>query len=322
MNQQKENLKEKERLVVALSALKTVDRGANANAEFLKAYRGVDNQTGQVFNRSLKKISEGKIHPDFVDANTAQQAGFSAEVLVTSKNNAKYILKESTVRESRSEDVAAYGKNHKIVDRVKLQNGKIISGTEAQMKFVAKPENLIDKIVTGAGGGKNDFSRYQDVIIELPSEQVELVKEYCAAKAQSLRDQADSLEKIGSTAKAKEYRSNANTYEKVSGNCADAGITSEQAIYARTHPKTTIAVEIVKTSHHAGVQSLKYGAVVGGSVSVFKNSFALAQKQKSLGSALVDVSIDTTKAAALAYGTTFVGSTVKSVMQQSGSNIV
>jgi hypothetical protein len=53
----------------------------------------------------------------------------SAEVLVTSKkNNAKYILKESTVRVTIRK-MAAYGRI-KIVDRVKP--AKIISGTEAR----------------------------------------------------------------------------------------------------------------------------------------------------------------------------------------------
>jgi hypothetical protein len=305
---------------VALSVKSLVELGGDASAEFIKGYTGVDNTTGQLFNRSLKKIAEGKINPDYATQNIKQQAGFSAEVLATSRDNAKAILNGSNVRTSRSEDIAQFGKNHNVVDRIKLQNGKIIVGTETQMKFVGKPNDLLDKIVTGKT--EKDFSRYQDVILELPTEQVEGAKKYCSDKALELRKQANAVEKNGNKQLAKEFRENAKKYEKLQTKCQDSGVTTEDATFARTDPKTTTAKEIIKTSHAVATDAAKVGAVIGGSISLMTNMFSLAQGKKDLQTVAIDVTLDTAKSGALAYGTVAAGSALKSVMQTSKNSIV
>lgn len=306
-----------ERVGIALSTLEVVNRGGSANAEYLKGYSGFDHETGQIFNRSLKDIAQYKLDPKGVEKTIKQQAGFSAEVLATSKDNAKALLEGSNVLTSRSEDLPQYGKNHNVVDRVKLQNGKVIAGTEAQMKFVGKPNELVDNIV--AGKGKNDLSRYQNVKLELPSEQVASTKQYCIAKAGELRQQAERVEQSGKVDLAKQMRKNADVYEKVGANCEDSGITTDQAIFARTNPKSATALEMIKTSHTAATEAARYGAVIGGTVSIFKNCFALAQEKQEVSAAIVNIATDTTKAAALAYGTTYIGATAKGLMQQSSN---
>ncbi len=115
--------KDKNSTTVALSTSETVSRYGSANAEYIKGYTGVDNETGQKFAKSLKGISEGKINPDYAKQNTKQQAGYSAEVVTVTHDNAEAIIKKSPIRASRSDDLPQFGRNHNIIDRVKILNG-------------------------------------------------------------------------------------------------------------------------------------------------------------------------------------------------------
>src|SRR5690606_24231071 len=109
---------------ISLSVSETVFRFGSANAEFIKGYAGIDRITGQIFNKSLKGIAAGKVHPDYLDQNLKQQAGYAAEVVATSRDNANAIIDNSSVRSLRSDDTVEYGRNHTIVDRVKVQDRK------------------------------------------------------------------------------------------------------------------------------------------------------------------------------------------------------
>ncbi len=305
---------------VALSTNFLVDVGARANDEFIKGYTGVDSNTGQIFNRSLKKISQGKLNSDYAAQNIKQQAGFSAEVLATSRDNAKAIRDGSNIRVSRSEDVAQYGKNHNVVDRVKLQNGKIIAGTETQMKFVGNPNELLDKIISGKG--KNDLSRYQDVILELPTEQVEAAKMHCAERSRELNKQAKAIEANGDKQLAKEFRENANKYDKLAKKCKDSGVSTEDSIFGRIHPKITVAKEMIKSSHLVSIDAAKGGAIIGGSISLFSNTFSVLQGKKEIKDAVKDTVVGTVKSGVSAYGSTLSGSLLKAGMQRSTNKII
>lgn len=304
---------------VSTATIEVVSRGGNANAEHIKALKGVDNETGQIYNRSLLKISEGKANDPIHGLNNIkQQAGFSAEVASTAKDNANAIMEGRSERTMRSEDLPnIYGKNNTTVDRVKTINRKVIAGTEAQMKFVSNPEKLIDKIVVGTPGTKNDLSRYQKVKLELPSEQVERAKQHCQDKANKLREDSLILREKGKVDLAKKMSKDADGYEKVKNNIKDSGLTTEEAVYYRTHPKIATAKAIIKNSHSAGVEGAIYGAVIGGVISLFQNAFELSQGKSEVGKAINSIAKDTIKAGTFAYVGTFVGSAAKGGMGQS-----
>jgi len=299
-----------------------VDRYGSANTEYLKGYRGIDHETGQVFNKSLRGISEGKVHPDYADQNIKQQAGYSAEVAATSHDNAEAVINKSRVRASRSEDVSKdihdYGKNHPVVDRVKILDGKIIDGSESQMKFVGNRDELLAKIAKQEG----KFSRYRDKLLELPSEQYEGAAQHCLDKAQELRQRAIKVEQTGKPEVAEKLRQEADNYETLANNVRDSGLTTEEAIFYRKHPKLATARDIAYTSHRAGVQGAKYGAAIGCTISAVQNLFVLAQGEKELGDAAKDVILDTGKAAALGYGTGFAGSAIGGLAKQSKSTYI
>jgi hypothetical protein len=297
----------------------TVGRFGDASAEFVKGYTGVDHETGQIFAKGHKKISGYKVNPDDAERNIKQQAGFSAEVAKTSKDNAENIINKRGGRVARTDDVEVLGVNHPVWDLIELdKNGNVIAGSGSQMKFVTHPDQLVDKIAKGAGGGKKDLSRYLDAKLDLPSEQVAATKTYCLDQRQELLRQAERLEKEGKTALAEQKRQQAANYRKIHDNIRDSGLTTEDAIFYRQHPQLATARDIGKISHRAGMDGAKFGAAIGGGISVVTNVIALCQDKKEVREALLDVARDTGKAAAVGYGTAFAGTAVKGVMQQSG----
>ncbi len=300
----------------ALATSETINRFGSANAEFIKGYRGVDNETGQRFAKGLADIAGHKINADPLEAvkNIKQQAGYSAEVAVTSRDNAKAIIQRSEARTIRSDDLPQYGKNHNVVDRVQVINGDIIEGSQAQMKFVGNRDQLFDRIA----GEDGKFARYRGVKLELPSEQFEGAQSFCSDKAQALREQATHVEQHGKPNVAAKLRREADNYDQLADNVRDSGLTTEDAIFYREHPKVATALDIARTSHRAGKEGAKYGALIGCCISLLQNTLAAAQGQKEVGEAAQDLALDTVKAGALGYGTAFAGAALKGGMQQSG----
>ena len=305
---------------VALSANETVSRFGSASAEFIKGYSGADNQTGQRFAKGLADIAKHKVNPDPGEAakNIKQQAGYAAEVAATSRDNAEAIIQHSDVRTSRSDDLSQYGRNHSVVDRVQVLNGEIIGGSQAQMKFVGDRNQLFERIAREDG----KFARYRGIKLELPSEQFEGAEQYCRHKANELRQQADIVQQKGNPEAADKLRQNANNYEQLADNVKDSGLTTEQAIFYREHPEIATALDIARTSHRAGMEGAKYGAIIGGCISLLQNGLSAAQGKKEMGEAAKGVVVDTAKAGALGYGTAFVGSAIKGTMQQSAKQTI
>lgn len=324
-NDTKENHKEEiqrdmARTATALSIGETVGRYGSANAEYIKGYTGVDNETGQRLSKGLADIAKHKVNPDFAKQNIKQQAGYSAEVATTSRDNAKAIINKSSIRTSRSDDLPQYGKNHNIVDRVQMLDGKIIEGSQSQMKFVGDRNNLFKKIAEDTSKGDAEFSRYRSIKLEIPSEQYEGAAEYCRNKAKDLRHQAKiSSDKGAPSELVERLNKNADNYDELAENIIDSGISTEDAIRYRQQPKIATALDITRTSHRAGLEGAKYGAIIGGAITLLTNAFSVAQEEKQLDEAVLDVATDTAKAAVLGYGTAFAGSALKGSLQQSGN---
>lgn len=297
----------------------TVSRHGSAGAEFLKGLRGIDYETGQVFDRSLQQISDYKINPEYVERNIKQQAGFSAEVVSVSKRNAEAIIEGRPERYSRSEDLANYGKNDTAVDIVELLDGQ--ERATSQMKFVGDPEGLLKKIACGEGGGKNDLSRYMQVDkLELPSEQVEEMKAHCRAQSEKLKQQAEYARTNGKTELAEKLEKQSANYEQLEGKITDAGLSTDQAVDYRLNPDWETVKDIASVSHRAGIEGAKFGAAIGGGISAITNAIAVYSGNKELNEAITDTAKDTLVSAGVGYGTAFAGTAIKTYMQQSASD--
>lgn len=306
---------------IAGALSETVSRYGLAGAEFLKGLRGVDHETGQIFDRSLKSVAQGKLNADYYEQNLKQQAGFSAEIASVSRKNAQNIINGESSRFLRSEDIANYGKNHSVVDIVELMDDQTIS--TSQMKFVSNYENLLKKIAKGEGGGKNDLSRYMNVDrLELPTEQVEKAKAHCREQSQALHAQADRVRQNGDLTTANKLEQQAKNYQELESKVSDSGMTTKESIAYRLNPEWETIKDIGNISHQAGIQGAKFGAVVGGSISLITNIIACKSGDKELSKAVVDTGLDTLKSAGVGYATAFTGTAIKSYMAQSTSQVV
>ncbi|WP_454005466.1 hypothetical protein [Alcaligenes sp. Marseille-Q7550] len=190
-DERKRTSRDMDRTAAALAAHETVQRFGSAGAEYIKGYAGLDRETGQRLAKGLAGISQSKVNDDPVYAaqNIRQQAGFSAEVAATSRDNAQAIIKGSPVRTSRTDDLSQFGVNHNVVDRVLILDGKILDGSQSQMKFVGNRNELLDSIAREDG----KFARYRGVQLELPSEQFKGDQGYFLEQAKRLRARAEVI---------------------------------------------------------------------------------------------------------------------------------
>lgn len=306
-------------IAIASAEYELIQRYGTAGSQFLVGLRGIDHDTGKVFDRSLISIAKGKLNTDYYEQNIKQQAGYSAEVASVSKRNADAIINKEARRFARSEDILGYGKNHNVVDIVEL-----LSETEitSQMKFVTNKESLLKSIACGEGTSK-DFSRYLSVDkLEVPTEQVEDMKAICKEEAKKLAEQSDALRKLGKTELADIKLKQSKNYESLEGKVTDSGLTTEEAIQYRLNPKDMTVKDIGKVSHAAGLEGLKFGVAIGGSISAVNNIIAVYSGDKEFSEAILDTSKDTLIAGAAGYATAASGTAIKTYMAQSSKEII
>ena len=240
----------------------------------------------------------------------------------TSIDNAEAIINGDTHRTERTDDNPNFSKNDPVSDHVEVNKNKIVDGSASQMKFVSHPEKLIDNIAKGSGGGKNDLSRYRDVKLDLPSDQVDKAKKHCEKQIEKLKQQAEKLKQQGNAALANKKIEQAKNYKKILSNIRDCGISTEQSILLRKHPLLATTIEIGKTSHRAGVQGLKTGSLVGGVSSVVRNVYGYMNDDLDGNQAVTNVIGDTAKSAAFGYVTAASGAALKSVMEQASPEFI
>lgn len=302
------------RTATALSMSETVSRYGSANAEFVKAYTGTDNEAGKVLSKGLKGISQEK-------TGVKHRAGWAGEVAGTSRDNAEAIINKSSERTIRSDDLKHYGtdtdpKYRQAVDRVRVdENGKIIY--EAQTKLEASG----NKVANQVSHEDHKYSKYFGRKLELPSEQVEDAKTYCRNRAENLRKHALQAEQKRKPELAEKFRERADRFDKLAEeDIVDLGISTQQAIDYAEKPLRETLKDIANTSHRAGMEGAKYGAIIGASISLLTNAFSMAQEKKQLAEAAQALATDTAKAAALGYGTAFAGAALKGSLQQSSNH--
>lgn len=167
--------------------------------------------------------------------------------------------------------------------------------------------------------------------LELPNEQAREIKEHTLKRANSnrvkasrLEEQAARQEQRGNPETAIQLRKEANDCLAEADRCdqladqiTDSGASSKEADIAATDPAKITRIDILKTSHRAGLEGAKYGAIIGGSISLLTNVFAVAQDKKQLDEAAKDVLLDTGKGVIVGYATAATGAAIKGAMQQS-----
>lgn len=106
----------------------------------------------------------------------------------------------------------------------------------------------------------------------MPSDYYEGIINEANARIQSLEKQLARAKENGNNELADSISKKIEKVQKIKDSVKDSGITNEEAIFARLHPKLSTAKDVAKISHRAGLEQAKIGAFIGGGISLINVS--------------------------------------------------
>lgn len=313
---EKDKKKTLENVTLTGASAEVVQRYGSADKEHFVAYSGKDNEKGMQLKKGLKDIGESKINPENEYANKKQQAGFAAENKYTARENAERIINKDNTRVVNTDTKGSGSYNqlydHYIIDK----NGNIISAE--QMKFVGNSPEACLKLLAS-----KKFQKYldADAKITVPSDYYDGVIKEADRQIAELEKKLEYA-KANHTDQVENIQEKLNKYKKLRRSIKNSNVSTKEALFARQHPKLSTAKDIAKISHRAGLEQAKYGATIGGTVSIIQNTIALCKGDIEIDEAGIAVVKDTAKATAASYVISATGSTVKGLMQNSESAVV
>lgn len=329
MDDKEKQMHKVEEKILQGAAYDTIQRYGSAVKEHFSAYYGFDAESGTETVKNLKQISEYKTSKEYYDTNIKQQAGFSAEVKVSARENAKHAINGTSHKTKRTDDLSKQeysksreigGVNDQLFDLVETDaNGMIIEGTARQLKFVgSNPEQCAKRLLSS----KFDKYRNADVPIEVPKDFYEGVKKTLETKEKNLEAEIKYQQSIGNADMAAKNTKELERVRKTKENLRQSNITNKEAIEARLHPKISTAKDILKNANQAGLKQAATGAVIGGGISAVKNVVRCLRGETTASESAAAIFKDTGKAAAFSYLIAFSGSVIKGVMQNSSHTYI
>lgn len=304
---------------IAILEQQNIQIHGEAASQMIQAYKGTrydsaGNDIGHK-GRNLKDISEYKLNDKYKENNLKQQSGFSGELLKEANDNREAILNDDKNRTRTTDGVGKT--NDQVHDHTKVDsNGDIITNSGSQMKMLKDHKKVVDKMV------KDDWEKYNDSPMDIPSEQVEPAKAYAREQSSKLRDEADIFEAKGNMEKAENLRAKADKYDQAEKNIRDSGVSSKDAMDARVNPEKFVIKEVLSDSHRAGIEGAKAAALLSSSISLAQNGYAVIFEGKDIDKACLDV----TKTVAVSAGTGYVikatGTSIKAIMHSSKNSLV
>lgn len=307
----------------------TVQRHGEAIKEHNVAYSGVNNETGQEHTKSLKGISESKVNPKDHERNIKQQAGYSAEVKAEARDNAEKAIKGEKNKTVRTDDMQKQsdgkggsigGVNDPLYDLAEVdKNGIYVEGTGRQLKFVGgNSDQCTDRLL------QKKFDKYRDadIEIEVPSDFYDGVLDRLNEKTTTWQKQLERAQSNGETERVAQLKEKIERAEKTKKLLKKSNVSNKEAIFAREHPMLSTAQDIVKVSYRAGVEAAKQGAIVGGGISVIRNTVSVFKGEEEFEDAVKNVAKDTGSSAVVGFGTGAAGSVIKGVMQNAKSPVL
>lgn len=308
---------------LGVAGKEVVTRYGSAASQYIKGYTGEIGPNGKLV-KGLKQINKSKVNPNYQEQNLKQQAGYAAEVHSESKRNAENIIKGNSNRTRRTDGIGDV--NHTEFDHVTVdKNGNPVldergnyTGT-SQMKMRGKTgEANVQQLAQ-----VKEFNKYKNANhLDIPKEQFADAKKFLTEKQNSLHKQIEELEKHGDSKALQVKQEELMRYESIDKRVRDSGITIDEALKKRNIPKWETTKEVNKVALRAGWEQAKYGAIIGGSVSIAKNIVAIRRGEEvNLEKVALNVTKDTASAASLSFMTGYSGTIISSVMQRSGSQL-
>ncbi|MFT3952735.1 MAG: hypothetical protein QM689_12505 [Oscillospiraceae bacterium] len=297
---------------------KTLQRYSAAVKEHLVAYNGIDHETRKIMKKSLKSISKSHVNKNYRSINLKQQAGFSAEVKETARENAERIIRGSRQRIIRTDDIGQV--NDPLYDQVKVDmQGTIVDATGVQMKFTGNSaSSQLNKLM-----GK-DCEKYlnNDCDIMVPADRYDLIKQQIPIEKKGLRRQLAKMEQTGNIEQQEKLKIKLDKLDQLDRKLKKSRVSTGEAMEARIKPKLSTVKDVGKLAHRGGVVQAKNSARIGGGIAMIKNVVAVARSEKTARDALVDTAIQTGKYAASGYIMGFTETVITGGMRNAANSTV
>lgn len=307
-------------IAIAGALEETVQRYGSAVKEHVVAYSGKDFENGVTLTKGLKSISKSKVNPNYEHQNIQQQAGFSAEVKVVARENAEAIINKSNQRVVRTDDIGRV--NDQLYDVISIdENGNAIDGTGRQLKFLGNSKNdpagvnTPERVFKALKSKKFDKYWENDAVVEIPSNQYDDVLKQVIEEEERIKKSLQS-NKLNSEARIKKEQE-LQRIQKMRRSLKKSKVSSAEAVEARKNPRLSTVKDVHDISHRAGLEGAKFGAAIGGVMSIGNNLIAYCKGDISFEEAAKQVALDTGKATMTGYATSYAGTAVKGVMQNS-----
>ncbi|MFH0709374.1 MAG: hypothetical protein V2A75_04120 [Pseudomonadota bacterium] len=285
-----------------------LERFGFANAEHFKSYA------------DLSKVAESKINPQYADNNYHQQSGFSAEIKTEARINAENIINDSDKRIKRTDKIGNV--NHPKFDHVDVdKNGNPILNNDGTFKGGSQQKVHINIETYDKYSKPELYEKYQGAPIDVPTNQLEEIKQRYANTIENLQQQEAKLRQSGKIELANEKNAEITRAKDVRNRFRDSKVSTDEAMEARKNPALSVGKDIADISHKAGVEASKMGASIGGGLSLLKNIFLVIKGESDTYNATKNVIIDTGKSAAVSYATGASSSAIQGALKASGSQI-
>lgn len=290
-----------------------------------RMYYGSDSEG--IKTLGLEDISHWKLNPEYRQQNIEQQSGYVAEVVSTAKENVIAQREGTGVTTYRADDRPdLYHKNDQYVDKVRIDaDGKIVD--RVQTKFVGNDgRSCLQKLES------KDYDKYfsdgKVDKMEIPSDYYDQIKgeNLIGEKIAGLEKQVERLKADGKNDIAANKQARIDRLKKIDEMLERSTVSSDEARYARLHPKRytrkLFIPDSVKMAHEMGKETGLQAAGITAVSSTVDNIRSIYSGDKTVAKACEDVVADTGKAGALGYGTGFVSSTIANAMSESSHELL
>ena len=272
----------------------------------------------------LEEVASWKRNSTYYSQNTRQQAGYAAEIISTMKENLIARAEGSDIRTYRADDLPAHFKrNDQYVDKVRMTpDGTIVE--RIQSKFVGgSGEEWLSKFLS------KKFDKYYDGHVdkfECPKNYYDDVMKEIQQRRESLLRQLESVKAQGKEEVVLKKQAQLDKLNKLESMVEKSTVTSDEAIFARNHPKAyaakIFASETLKVSNSEGIKNGAMAAGITFTVSIVNNVKALVGGELDAKEMTINVFEDTASAGALGYGTVFVSTAVSQAMKGASSQLI
>lgn len=289
-----------------------MEKHSEAGREFVKALSGYDGATGKHLQKSLSGIAGGK-------PNMAAQRGYAAEVQDVAERNAEEILKGSSTRYSRVDDLPGHAVNETPFDIMAISSdGKEITSLGSQMKFnQGNPADVVDRLV-----GKIFREKYPHAQYSVPKDRYDAIKQALSDKAISLEKQLETARRNGYVELADTLEERLDYVERARKNLIPSKVSLEEANLAVTNPNRTTAIQVAHMGHEAGVKYAESAAVIKGSMSFARCVNKVINGEMTAKEAAEEVSFETVKGAVDGYITGQANTAIAAVMKNSSKEVL